>query len=247
MKKIVLLALCCVFAAAMLTGCYTVNVPGMWGRRVVGRGAPETHTFNAGDFTEVRVELLCDIIYSSAPSDSVTLEIQPNLMKYISVKESGGVLTVQATRNIHWSGNVRTPVLHISTPSLKSVSHYGAGSFKTVDPIVTDTFSLSIAGAANSKAMLDVDSLSVNLTGAGNIDLSGRADDAYIGIAGTGKLNALDLATRDSKINLAGVGTVRISCSESLRIVAGGVGTVEYSGSPVVDVSRGGLVTLRSV
>lgn len=247
MKKVLLLALCCVLAVVMLTGCYTVNFHGNWGRRIVGRGVTETYTFSVGDFTEVRVELLCDIIYSSAPSDSVTLEIQPNLMKYVTVKESGGVLTVRATRNIHWSGNSRAPVLYISTPSLSSVSHYGAGSFKTVDTIVADSFSLNIAGAANSKAELDVDSLSINLAGAGNIDLSGRADDAYIGIAGTGRLEALDLATRDSKINLAGVGSVRINCSENLSIVAGGVGTVEYTGSPSVDVSRGGLVTLRRI
>lgn len=247
MKKMVLLALCFILAAVTLTGCYTVNVPGMWGRRVVGRGAPETYEINVGDFTEVRVELLCDIIYSSAPSGSVTLEIQPNLMRHVSVKESGGVLTVRAARNIHWSGKTWVPVLYISTPSLSKVSHVGAGSFKTVDPIVADSFSLNITGAANSTAMLDVDRLSVNLAGAGNIELSGRADDANIDIAGTGRLDALDLETRYSMINIAGVGTVRINCIEKLRIVAGGLGTVEYTGSPLLDVSRGGLVTLRSV
>ena len=247
MKKIILLALCCVLATVILSGCYTANVPGMWGRRVFGRGAPETYTFNVGDFTEVRVELFCDILYSSAQSDCVTLEIQPNLIEYITMEESGGVLTVRATRNINWSGNARTPVLNISTPSLNSVSHVGAGSFKTIDPIVTDSFSLSITGAANSNAVLDVENLSVNLSGAGNIELSGRADGANIGISGAGRLDALDLITRDSKVNIAGVGTVRINCAESLSIVAGGLGTVEYTGSPVVDISRGGLVTLRSV
>ena len=247
MKKIVPLALCLMLAAVMLTGCYTTGIPGSWGRSVSGRGATETYAFEVGDFTEVRVELLCDIIYSAAPSESVTLEVQPNLMKYISVEESGGVLTVRATRSIHWSGNTRVPVLNISAPSLNSISHAGAGSFRTVDPIVADSFSLSITGAANSKAKLDVNSLSVSLAGAGNIELSGRADDAYIGIAGAGELDALDLKTRDSEINLAGVGTVRISCSEKLCVVAGGLGTVEYSGTPAVDISRGGLVTLRRV
>ena len=247
MKKIVLLALCCILASVILAGCYTVHAPGLWRSGIRGRGAPETYVFSVGEFTEVRVELLCDILYSSASSDSVTLEIQPNIMKYISVEESDGVLTVRATRNIHWSGATRTPVLNVSTPSLNCVSHAGAGSFRTLDPIVADSFSLSITGAANSKAMLDVDNLSVSLAGAGNIELSGRADDTNISIAGTGILDALDLETRDSMISLAGVGTVRISCSESLNIVAGGLGTVEYSGSPVVDISRGGLVTLKRV
>ena len=247
MKKIVMLALCAILATVMLTGCITANVPGVWGIGVPGRGALETYTINVGEFTEVRVELLCDILYSSEPSDSVTLEIQPNLMKHVIVEESGGVLTVRATRNIRWSGNTRTPVLNISAPSLDRVSHFGAGTFRTIDPIVADSFSLSIAGAANSNAELDVNKLSVNLAGAGEIELSGRADVADIGIAGAGKLDALDLQTLDSTIDIAGVGTVRVSCAEKLRVVAGGVGTVEYRGSPAVDISRGGLVTIRNI
>jgi len=247
MKKIVPLALCLMLAAVMLTGCIMVNVPGSWIKGISGRGNQEKYTFNVGELTEVRVELLCDIRYSSAPSDSVTLEIQPNLMRHVVVEESGGVLTVRSSRNIYWSGSTMTPLLSISTPSLCRVSHAGAGTFTTIDPIIADTFYLSITGAASSKAVLDVDSLYVSLAGTGDIELSGRADSADIRIAGAGRLDALDLQTRDSMINLAGVGTVRINCAESLSIVAGGLGTVEYKGSPVIDISRGGLVTLRSV
>ena len=247
MKKIVLLGFCVLLSVVMLTGCITVVSPHGIGSRVYGRGAPEPHTFTTGEITEVRVELLCDILYSSAPSDSVTLEIQPNLMKYVVVEESGGVLTVRSTRNIHWSGHISTPVLYISSPSLSRISHTGAGSFKTLDPITADSFSLSITGAANSKAELNVNSLSVSLAGAGDIELFGRADVANIDIAGAGNLNALNLMTRSSDINFSGVSTVRINCSESLRVVGGGVGVIEYSGSPVVDISRGGLITLKSV
>jgi len=247
MKKIVLITLCVILAAVILTGCLAFRAPGVWGVGIRGRGAPETHTISVGEFTEVKVELLCDILYSSAPSENVTLEIQPNLMKYVVVEETGGVLTVRAKRNIIWSGHTPAPVLSISTPSLNRVSHAGAGSFRTIDPIVAESFTLSITGAANSRAELDVNKLSVKLTGAGDIELSGRADVADIGIAGAGKLDALDLQTRDSAINLAGVGTVRINCSDKLSLVAGGVGTVEYKGSPIIDMSRGGLVTLRSV
>ena len=247
MKKMVLIALCAIFAAVLLTGCIAVHVPRGWGFGVSGRGAPVAHTIEVGEFTEVRVELLCDILYSSAPSDNVTLEIQPNLMKYIVVEESGGVLIVRSTRNIRWYGDAGVPVLSISTPTLSRVSHAGAGSFRTIDPIIAESFTLSIAGAANSRAELDVENLYVKLTGAGDIELSGRANAADIDIAGAGKLDALDLQTRDTAINLAGVGTVRINCSDNLRLVAGGVGTVEYSGSPKIDISRAGLVTLRSV
>ena len=207
----------------------------------------EKFTFNVNEITEIRVEMLCNIVYHSAPSDTVTLEVQQNLMEYISVEESGGVLTVRSTRSLNITGTGNTPVLTVSTPSLKHVLHAGAGRFNAVDPITGDDFSINIAGAADARAVLAVQNLSVNLAGAGSMELSGTADSANISMAGAGRLDALQLQTRSASINLAGVGAVSISCSDNLSVVAGGVGTVEYRGSPTLDLTRGGLVTVRQV
>jgi len=253
MKKIISLTLCVVLAVVFLTGCVSINfspfggTSGFAGGGITGSGSMETFTFNTGEITEIRVEMLCNIIYHSAPSDTVTFDVQPNLMEHISVEESGGVLTVRATRNITFTGTGNTPVLTVSSPSLNRVTHAGAGRFTAVDPIVGDSFSLNISGAADGKAELAVQSLSVSLAGAGNFELSGTADNADISMAGAGRLDALNLQTRSASINLAGVGTVRISCSDSLSVTAGGVGTVEYRGSPTLDLTRGGLVTVRQV
>lgn len=247
MKKILTLTLCALFALIFLTGCVTVNFSPFGAQSVSGRGSLETYTFNVGEITEVRVELYCNIVYHSAPSDTVTLQVQPNLMEYISVEESGGILTVRSSRNITSVNNVNVPVLTVSTPSLTRLSHAGAGNFTTVDTITADTFALYITGAANGTAKLDVKELSVNITGAGDLTLSGTADTAYISMAGAGKLEALLLETRVASISMAGAGSVKISCSEELSISAGGVGTVEYRGSPTVNTTRGGLITVRQV
>jgi hypothetical protein len=168
-----------------------------------------------------------------------------NLLDYIVVEESGGVLTVRSTRSINVSNN--PPVLTVSSPELKNVSLAGAGVFTANDTIVTEGFTLRLDGAGTGKANLDVDSLSVHMAGAGSFDLSGRADTADFRLAGAGEINALSLQTRDATVNLAGVGAVKLSCSDNLSIIAGGVGTVEYRGSPSIDISRGGLVSVRRV
>jgi len=247
MKKIITLALCAALAFVLLIGCVSINFSPTGGAGASGRGNMETFTFNVNEITEIRVEMLCNIIYHSAPSDTVTLEVQPNLMEYIRVEESGGILTVRATRNLNVTGAGNTPVLTVSTPSLGRVFHAGAGRFNAVDIITGNDFSIHIAGAADARAVLDVQNLSINLAGAGSMELSGTADRADIGMAGAGRLDALELQTRSASINLAGVGTVRISCSDDLSIIAGGVGTVEYRGSPTLDLTRGGLVTVRQV
>jgi len=206
----------------------------------------ETFTWNVGGFTEVRAELHANIEYYSARSDTVTLEIQPNLREYIEISESGGVLLIRTTRTIT-TGSGRTPVLTISTPDLSRLSLAGAGTFTAHDTIASDSFTLRLDGAGSGRANLDVDRLTVQMSGAGRFDLSGTADSAEVNMSGAGTVDALQLQTRDASINLSGVGTVRLSCSDSLRITAGGVGTVEYRGSPRVDINRGGVVTVRQI
>jgi len=247
MKKIITIVLCAVLATVFLTGCVTLNFSPGTARGATGSGSMETFSFSVGEITDIRVEMLCNIVYHATPSDTVTLEIQSNLHQYIVFEESNGVLRVRADRNINISNPANTPVLTISSPNIKSITHAGAGRFTAVDTITTDSFSLNITGAADGNANLDVNNLSINLAGAGNLNLSGRADTANISMAGAGRLDGLDLQTRDTSISLAGVGTVRISCSDSLDITAGGVGTVEYRGTPSIDTTRGGLVTVRQV
>ena len=101
--------------------------------------------------------------------------------------------------------------------------------------------------AGNGRASLDVNNLSVNVAGASDFTLTGNAEKAYFTLAGAGRIEALELQTQTTNVNLAGAGTVRISASEKLTISAGGVGTVEYRGSPTLDISRGGLVSVRNV
>ena len=154
-------------------------------------------------------------------------------------------MTVRSTRNIHWSN--KTPILTVSTPALSRLRLSGAGTFTAHDPIVADSFALRLDGAATGRAELDVGSLSVEMSGAGDFELSGKAGSAKFDLAGAGKVDALSLKTADASINLAGVGTVRVSCSDSLSIKAGGMGTIEYRGDPKVELDKGGLVSVRKV
>jgi len=246
MARCIALALGLLFAVAFISGCVSVNFSSAGGGGVSGRGTPEIFTYKVGEITEVRVQIACNIEYYSAPSDTVTLEIQPNLHEYISVTEVGGVLTISSTSTISRSGN-NVPVLTISTPSLKHLSLSGAGIFTGHDKITGDYFGLNVYGAASGTANLDVDALLVNISGAGDFRLSGSADRAQFVLAGAGNLDALFLETREASVSFSGAGTIKLHCSDSLSITASGVGTVEYRGSPNVDINRSGIVTVRKI
>ncbi|MDR2571725.1 MAG: DUF2807 domain-containing protein [Oscillospiraceae bacterium] len=254
MKKILLSVLCIVLSAVLLSGCVTVDLrysimrgasPG--GISVTGTGAQEDFTFDVSQLTSVTISMFCNIEIYSAPSDTITLRIQPNLMEYIEVNESGGILDVWSTRNINTTSPNNIPVLTISTPSLSRLTLNGAGKFTVHDTITGDSLTINMNGAVDGTAKMDVDNFTVSLAGASDMTFSGRADTANFSIAGAGNISALSLQTRDSAVNIAGAGTVRINCTDNLKVSAGGVGSVEYTGSPKLDISRGGLVSVKNV
>ncbi|MCL1872701.1 MAG: DUF2807 domain-containing protein [Clostridiales bacterium] len=245
MKRLIPLMLSLILFAVCLCGCVSVNPSPLFGGGVVGKGEPERFEFKVGEIREIRIDLYCDINYYAAPSDTVTFEVQPNLIEYIKLEESAGILTVRSARAI--SLPAKAPVLTVSSPALNRFTLNGAGSFTTHDPISSDTFSLHLAGAGSSYIKLDVNEFDVDMSGAGNYELSGRADIADFTMSGAGRLEALSLQTREAKIDFSGMGTVRIDCSEKLRINADGMGTVEYKGSPSIDLNKSGLVSIRKI
>ncbi|MDR0292738.1 MAG: DUF2807 domain-containing protein [Oscillospiraceae bacterium] len=246
MKKIVLFLLCAVILAACLSGCVVTNFPSFGGAGVRGEGDLQRYEYPVGGYSAIVIKGHCQINYYASSSDAVTLDIQPNLEEYVSLEVVGGTLVFRYTKNISTSGG-KTPVLTVSTPALNSLTVEGACELKAFDTITADSFTFQLSGAASGTADLDVKRLSIGIAGAGSLKLSGTADSADFRLSGAGELEALALQTREANVELGGVGTVRVNCSETLRIDAGGMGTVEYKGSPGLDLSKGGLVTIKKI
>ncbi|MDR2571110.1 MAG: DUF2807 domain-containing protein, partial [Oscillospiraceae bacterium] len=142
MKKVLLTVLCIALSAVLLAGCVTVNLShsmmrgfSMSGTSVTGTGTREDFIFDVSQLTSVTVSMFCNIEIYSAPSNTITLRIQPNLMEYIEVNESGGILDVWSTRNINTTSPNNIPVLLISSPALSRLTLNGAGTFTTHDTI----------------------------------------------------------------------------------------------------------------
>jgi len=242
MKKTIFIVLCALLAL-FFSGCVVVNYTDT--NAVSGKGTPEKYVLNVGQYDGIKVEGLCEIQYYAAPSNTVTLEVQPNLREYFVVEVQNGVLILRNTKRISYNSG-KAPILTVSTPTLNSLTITGACSFNANDKIKTDTFTLDInGGAGEGKAELDVNNLKANISGAGSFELSGRADYADIKFSGAGQLKAFSLQMREASVNFSGAGAMRISCSEKLSVEASGAGTVEYKGSPILSVNTRGAVSVK--
>jgi hypothetical protein len=246
MKRLMSSALCAALFFLCLTGCVSINFAGPGA--VTGRGAPEVFEFNVGQYSAIRIEGFCNVEYYSAPSDIVTLEVQPNLAEYYTVEVINGELVVRTTRRISFTtGNSRAPVLTVSTPVLEGLSLAGAGTFTAYDTITADSFRLSLSGAGTGTARLDVNSLRADISGAGSFKLSGYANDAELTMSGAGELNTLDLITRRANVRLSGAGVISVNAAETLSINASGVGSVRYKGGAETNINRSGVVVVERV
>ena len=243
MKKNILIVLCALLALC-LCDCVVVNFTDAGAVR--GKGAPEKYDINVGEYNKIKVEGNCEIQYYAAPSNTVILEVQPNLREYFIVEVKNSELIVRTTKRIsHNSG--KTPVLTVSTPALNSLTITGICTFKANEKIKTGVFNLELSGAGSGKAELDVNSLKASISGVGNFELYGKADNAEIKLSGTGELNALSLQVREASVDLSGAGTIRIYCSEKLHINASGAGTVEYRGSPILNLNKSGSASIKKI
>jgi hypothetical protein len=243
MRKTISIVLCALLVL-FFSGCVVVNYTDA--NAVSGKGTPEKYVINVGEYDGIKVEGLCEIQYYAAPSNTVTLEVQPNLREYFVVEVQSGVLFVQTTRKINYNSG-KTPILTVSTPALNSLTITGACTFKTIDTIKTDTFYLEISGAGEGRAELDVNKLKTNISGAGSFELFGKADNAEIKFSGAGELKAFSLQVREASINFSGAGAMRVSCSEKLSVEASEAGKVEYKGSPILSVNSRGPVSIKKV
>lgn len=248
MKRVFLLALCAILLTGLLAGCVSLSFsPWSSGTTITGVGERERFEVPVGAFTEIRFTSVGEIHLYASPSDTVVLEIQPNLREHFEVEVRGGVLHIGAGRGVNFRNTNRLPVITVHAPGLEKLTISGAGTFTAHDVIAADTFELNISGAATGRAEVDAGDFSVTLSGAGTLSLTGAADNARLRLTGAGTIDALDLETRTADVFMSGAGAVRVNCSGKLNINASGAGTVEYKGGASVDISRAGVVVVRRV
>jgi hypothetical protein len=242
-SKIISIILCAVIILCF-SGCVVAGFMGAGA--VFGKGDPEKYEIRVGGYNKIKVEGRCDIQYYATSSDTVILEVQPNLREYFVVEVIDNELIIRTTKRINfYSKKTLSPVLTVSAPALNSLKIAGMCAFKANDKIKADSFNLELSGAGDGKIELDVNSLKASMSGAGSFEISGKADNAEMVMSGAGEFDAFSFHTREASVNLSGVGTIRINCSEKLYIKASGAGTVEYKGSPSLSLDTSGIVNIK--
>ncbi|MEO8406109.1 MAG: DUF2807 domain-containing protein, partial [Chitinophagaceae bacterium] len=93
---------------------------------------------------------------------------------------------------------------------------------------------LSLSGASDLKAKLQVDKLTVDISGASDLSINGSATDLKIEASGASKFKGFDLATDYCVARASGASDIDITVNKELSVHASGASDIDYKGAGVI-------------
>ena len=213
---------------------------------VRGSGNVVTEEREVNGFESIALSGVGRVIITQGDDESLSIETDDNLMRYIETEVRNGTLELGLARN-----TIPIPtqsiIFRVSVNDLTGLTSSGAGSFE-IDGLDTDRLKVTLSGAGD----LGIDSLSatdlvVTISGAGNVEVGGQVEAQEIDMSGFGNYNARDLESQTASVRISGAGNAVIWAQDTLDVEISGAGNVEYYGSPNVtrDISGAGKVTSR--
>ncbi len=188
------------------------------------------------NFDRISLTGIGKVNVTQGDEESLTVEADDNLMRYIKTEVRNGKLILGFTdairkKNIRPSEPIR---FNLSVRELTDLDISGVGDVN-VSSLDTDRLEIIINGAGD----VDVDSLAaerlvVDINGAGDVKLAGQAVAQDVTINGMGEYRAGDLDSESVKIKFPGAGSATVWATGTLDVHITGVGGVKYYGSPSV-------------
>ena len=218
-------------------------------RLVRGSGDIEVETRDVSGFDSILIEGAGRIIVTQGTSESLTIETDANLLKFIKTEVKGNTLEIGFEDDVVFSsgrGRIALDpsdgfIFRISVIDLQALSVSGAADIE-MDKIKTDQLDITLSGAGQvSIGDLDANGLNVLVSGAGDVNLVGRVENQVVRMSGLGRYQAYDLQSQVAAVTISGAGGANLWVTESLNVSISGAGDVKYYGSPSVTPEISGV------
>ncbi len=191
-------------------------------------------------FTKINIESSAKVIIKQDSACLVEYSEEKSKLYNSPVSVKNGTL------NVSWTGGND---LIVSLPLLEEVTISGIGNVVTESPLKVDQLKIAIAGDGKIDLTLDAKKVDVSIAGVGKVVLKGMSQDADYSISGSGKIDASELKTIRSEVNISGLGKCLVDVEDELTINISGNGTVLYNKEPKKineNITGAGKVKLKS-
>lgn len=210
---------------------------------IKGSGNVIKETRNVSGFSGIDVGGAFEVILIKANKEKVVLEIDDNLMPYVTTKVFRGILEIDNKKDFRNPKELKVTIYY---KSIDEIDLSGAASLFSEDVLKTESLEIDASGASYIELKLDIDYLEADFSGASKADFSGRAKSVEVETSGATVFRAVDLETESCEIDASGASVARIWVTKELSLEASGASSVRYKGSPNIDIiSVSGAASVR--
>ncbi|MHB8104007.1 MAG: head GIN domain-containing protein [Dehalococcoidales bacterium] len=244
-KTILILALITIIVSGtVLMGCVRVDLSEKNGPII-------TEQYYFTDFTGIDVGDIFELQVIPSDNYSVAITTNTDIFQHIHVSKNGSTLKVDMdTWLFTW---YTAPKVTITMPVIEKLVLSGASKASVLGFKSTHDFDLSLSGASQLDANMEMGRLVADISGAGrvtgyfnasstNIELSGASSIRATGSGGNARLHGsgasdFDLenySVNDADIELSGTSHASILTGGRLDVGLSGASSLEYTGSPIL-------------
>jgi hypothetical protein len=185
------------------------------------------------------------LILTQGDRESLTVETDENVMRYVKTEVQGGTLTLGTK-----SGAIVSPTRLTFTLTVKDLDGITATGSGDVGAERFDADRLAIETTGSGGVRIDdltARDLSVRITGSGDVDLAGQAREQEVTLTGSGTYRAADLRSERATVKTTGSGGATVWVAESLDARTTGSGSIEYHGTPRTSAKSTGSGKVRGL
>ncbi|NTV13692.1 MAG: DUF2807 domain-containing protein [Desulfobulbaceae bacterium] len=176
---------------------------------VRGNGIRKTVDRKAADFNMLETSGSFTIRIKSGAAQQIKITGDANILPLVTTTSQGNKMVLTTSKSICTEMGI---TLDISVANLEALVTNGSDTIK-IQGIDTHKFALDMGGSSD-------------------VELAGRADALDASLSGAGDLNAKNLKTKETALNISGSNTATVYATDKLKVEILGVADVNYFGHP---------------
>ncbi|MDD3861098.1 MAG: DUF2807 domain-containing protein [Bacteroidales bacterium] len=221
-----------------------------------GYGPSIDTTVNVEYVTGINIEGSIDVEVIPSDSFKVVIVAQENIARTIMIEVFGGVANVGYKPHINVIPTSMTKVVFYM-PELYSLSIDGSGDIYlfegfeiddnftvkingsgdiVIDEIICNKYSSEINGSGDIEAYVVASEISSVIRGSGDLKYWGTTPLHAIRISGSGNIEAFELYTESTFVDIDGSGNAYVWAENLLDVFISGSGNVTYKGNPQLNI-----------
>lgn len=191
---------------------------------------------NLGKFDKVKINGGFDIYIYQADSNSIIVETDDNLAKYIRTSVIDQELEIDEIKNLC----TKIKKIYITSPNFKRLEINGAGNIYSRNTLKTNYLEVESNGASDIQFEdLHCPNLRIGISGAGDLRIKkGYGGNLHIQTAGAGDVRASDFLADSAKVEISGAGDASVYAKKFLIVKIFGAGDVSYRGTDSTKVVK---------